>query len=313
MLSGDGLMDANPGPVEPNGVVIRMLGIDNHVDPHDADGDGKLGLADVPTKSAMDGEPISLTFGDKDVGLLAGRIAQAVPTPSITTSTVWDDTDIVHVFAESLSDGGVPVNREVVPPRWDDTDVVHAFAEPLPDDLYVETAELAGFQDGKLRLDAVQVKTAAAPEPTSLTFNGRGIDLNEDDKIDSLSSEPAIGGGISLINGEFDFAGQSAPGGGYWIVINRDTGVVDDAPADGKITPQEHTNLRTVIAYEPVWAIGTVSTDCGPPVKGSGSTNNVSSPDVDPSELPIVMDVLGSTKDFEMSTGQNEVLSVAAE
>ena len=32
LLSGDGLVDVDPGPVEPNGVVIRMLGIDNSTD-----------------------------------------------------------------------------------------------------------------------------------------------------------------------------------------------------------------------------------------------------------------------------------------
>ena len=38
--------------------------------------------------------------------------------------------------------------------------------------------------DGKLSLNDAK----AAAEPTSLTFNGRGIDLNEDAKVDSLGS-----------------------------------------------------------------------------------------------------------------------------
>lgn len=40
--------------------------------------------------------------------------------------------------------------------------------------------------DGKLSLN--DAKTNAVGEPTSLTFNGRGIDLNEDQKVDALAA-----------------------------------------------------------------------------------------------------------------------------
>jgi hypothetical protein len=80
-----------------------------------------------------------------------------------------------------------------------------------------EAADADG--DGKLGLN--DVKTSAAGEPTSLTFNGRGIDLNEDEKVDVLAGNTNA-----------------------------------QAARDGKITPSERRQLATIIAYEPVWAIG---------------------------------------------------------
>lgn len=130
---------------------------------------------------------------------------------ALDTSNVWDDTDIVHVLASAADADG----------------------------------------DGKLGLNDAQ----AAAEPTSLTFNGRGIDLNEDEMVGAdgivvrmvgvdqyvaTAEADGLGGGISLVNGEFDYA----------------VGVT----GDGKITPWERCQLPTTLAYEPVWAIGTDGT-----------------------------------------------------
>ena len=43
-----------------------------------------------------------------------------------------------------------------------------------------------GIKNGEEIFFSLTATMHAAPEPTSLTFNGRGIDLNEDDKIESI-------------------------------------------------------------------------------------------------------------------------------
>ena len=139
-----------------------------------------------------------------------------------------------------------------------------------PPAIELDAADADG--DGRLGLADVKTSSRAAPQPTSLTFNGRGIDLN---------------------------------GGGYWIVINRDTGIIDSAAEGGDFT----------IAYEPVWAIGTGRAQCGPPVKADGAvscmigihnstSDSGSGAGIEPAELPIIMDVLGSTRDFQLDGGR---------
>ena len=54
------------------------------------------------------------------------------------------------------------------------------------------------------------------PEPTSLTFNGRGIDLNEDSKVDSLNGEfdgTECTDTCDEVVGDFDASLESTPEG----------------------------------------------------------------------------------------------------
>jgi len=119
---------------------------------------------------------------------------------------------------------------------WFGQDVRDGFAESLPDD------DMAAGADGDGKLGLNDVKTSATGEPTSLTFNGRGIDLNEDEKVDALASVHLDG------------------------FVTRLVGV--------------HNNTSS-----------------------TGTDGFVQDPQekCDPAELPIIMDVLGSTKDFEMA------------
>jgi len=125
-----------------------------------------------------------------------------------------------------------------------------------------ETSEAADVDgDGKLSLN--DVKTNAAGEPTSLTFNGRGIDLNEDAKVDSLASadgaEPhgvhrpdSIDIDMLLIGKVLSNAGSAPTAGeiefqGSYVVDLLSTEVDELAgSADGQVT----------LAYEPVWFSG---------------------------------------------------------
>lgn len=191
LLSGDGLVDADPGPVEPNGVVFRMLGVDNDTD--DADGDGKLGLNDVPTKSAMGGEAMELTLASDE----------ATPVPCNASATVWDDSPIVHAFAEPLPDdmyvGATELNAlTTVTGRHNDGLLIMFLLNTSTGDEAENSGPSAwAGVDNTVILASRPIienilgstenfETTAAPEPTSLTFNGRGIDLNDDMKIDSL-------------------------------------------------------------------------------------------------------------------------------
>jgi hypothetical protein len=102
--------------------------------------------------------------------------------------------------------------------------------------------------------------SAAAGEPTSLTFNGRGIDLNEDAKVDALASAGGTEGDQLykpegrdidlLLIGKVLSDGASAEG-----QAARDEG-------DEKITPYEQAQLApsdqmpVTLAYEPGWSFG---------------------------------------------------------
>lgn len=52
----------------------------------------------------------------------------------------------------------------------------------------------------------------------------------------------------------------------------------------------------------------TQTTDCGRPVKKNGSTDAGSSPDVEPAERPIIIDILGSVEDFQTASEDGIVL-----
>jgi hypothetical protein len=249
------------------------------------------------------------------------EFAESLPDDDMAASaganciTSWTKPHIDGVIVEFRArDGGV----------WDDTDIVHVSAE---------AADADG--DGKLGLN--DVKTNAAGEPTSLTFNGRGIDLNEDAKVDLLASvEPdgivfrmigvdnntemdgadGLGGGISLVNGDFALEARFA--------------------RDGKITPWERMQLFSeempvTLAYEPVWFSGAQAFLRGRVVDlaswgadrtisaasydfaATGPTSTadtagfvqvpyVQEPNEKPAtadERPIIEEVLGSTGDFE--------------
>jgi hypothetical protein len=117
----------------------------------------------------------------------------------------------------------------------------------------VEEAEAASDADGDGKLGLNDAKATAAGEPTSLTFNGRGIDLNEDEKVDALASvDPDA-------------------------VVTRLVGVHLD-------TSSAETNAFVQVPF-------------------------VQEPNEKPAtaEVPIVIDILGSTEDFEMAQADGVV------
>jgi len=212
--------------IQPDGPMPQAAGpgcgppvAQEETDAADADGDGKLGLADVPTHGAP--EPTSLTFNGRGIDLNDdGQVDALADSPSEGEEAgeqsgydfdfdfdewVWFGQNVRDGFAESLPDdpmaaggGAYGLTTQTRPHMdgvqltfqagdagiWDDMDMVHAFAETLPDDLYRYAVTMAADADGDGKLGLADVPTHGAPEPTSLTFNGRGIDLNEDGKVD---------------------------------------------------------------------------------------------------------------------------------
>ena len=203
LLSGDGFVDVDPGPVEANGVVLRMVGIDN----------------DTDAAENVDLHVVNL-------------LAEVMTTPSQRSSDVWDDTDIVHVSAESLPDR-MSVNRAANGLRWDDTDIVHVFVESLPNDQVGVNREADGLR--------------CVTEP-----HHDGMILQVPDMFASASE--AANGTLS-----------SWAGVGARATLNIGFG-------DGKL------KLDGVRVNDPA---------------GSSMA-------VEPAEIPIVIDILGSTEDFEM-------------
>ena len=133
--------------------------------------------------------------------------------------------------------------------------------------------------DGKLGLN--DVKTSSDPGPTSLTFNGRGIDLNGPaPEPPVLPQERPIIEIVLGSTGDYEYT-SSRP------IIEDILGSTEDfetATAGGPtVEPDERPIIEDILG-------STEDFQTGAP---GGS-------EVTPQELPIVMDVLGSTKDFQL-------------
>ena len=139
----------------------------------------------------------------------------------------------------------------------------------------------AADADGDGKLGLADVKTSSAPERTSLTFNGRGIDLNGQIVGPPVSTQERPIIEIVLDStGDYDYT-SSRP------IIEDILGSTEDfepATAGGPtVEPDERPIIEDILG-------STEDFQTGAP---GGSA-------VIPQELPIVMDVLGSTKDFQL-------------
>jgi len=128
-----------------------------------------------------------------------------------------------------------------------------------------EATQAAADADGDGKLGLNDVKTSAAPEPTSLSFNGRGIDLNEDAKVDLLGSVEPDGIVIRMLGVHNDTSSAEADGivirmlgvdndtdtdeadglGGGISLVNGDFSYEARFARDGKITPWERMQLSS--------------------------------------------------------------------
>jgi len=109
-----------------------------------------------------------------------------------------------------------------------------------------EATQAAADADGDGKLGLNDVKTSAAPEPTSLSFNGRGIDLNEDAQVDLLGSVEPDGIVIRMIGVDNDTDTDEADGlGGGISLVNGDFSYEARFARDGKITPWERMQLSS--------------------------------------------------------------------
>ena len=180
-----------------------------------------------------------------------------------------------------------------------------------------EQVDAAADVDGDGKLTLNDARTAG--EPTSPTFNGRGIDLNEEEKVDALASADRCGYrpdsrdidmlpiGKVLSSDDTAAVGASELSDPEWIPLYD--GLNDEVRG-------------VVLAYEPVWAVGTGKNatadevespgpravdllSCGEPI--AVVLNAAGPEDPAPGELPegasrpIIEDILGSTEDFEAS------------
>ncbi|MAE67233.1 MAG: hypothetical protein CMJ18_23475 [Phycisphaeraceae bacterium] len=114
LLSGDGLADLEPGPVAPNGIVFRMVGVDNDTDPDDSANALTVDFAGAVSDPSEDANVDPL---------IADIMAEDMPTPN-SGNSVWDDSPMAHVVAEappevttdpSNSASGLPRQGDIYP------------------------------------------------------------------------------------------------------------------------------------------------------------------------------------------------------
>ena len=217
----------------------------------DADGDGKLGLADVPTKSEQ------------------GRLGTV-----IAYEPVW---------AMAAASFGFGADRTISATSYD--------------------FGASSSEDGKVDVPG-SAAPDGAPEPTSLTFNGRGIDLNEDAMVDTLNS-PAPDGAPEPTSLTFN---------GRGIDLN------DDGPMP-QMTQLGGGQMQQPLAEGPTadiilaFLLKAESASAGNGgVFGPGSDPFVrqsAEPPVGSDERPIIIDILGSTEDFESASSDGGQIGMA--
>ena len=95
-----------------------------------------------------------------------------------------------------------------------------------------EQVPVAADRDGDGKLSLNDAKASAAGEPTSLTFNGRGIDLNEDGMVDSLGAAPTA-----------DLTSRPI----IEDILGCTEDFEDEGPADMPFIPQERPILEVVL------------------------------------------------------------------
>ena len=90
------------------------------------------------------------------------------------------------------------------------TEEIHVTVQStgVPDEKDVDIDNDGADGDGKLGLN--DVPTTGAPEPTHLTLDGRGIDLNEDEKVDALGGASFRHGYLSVAAYDFEAPGSEA-------------------------------------------------------------------------------------------------------